>query len=202
MTTTLIAVVILQWIVTILLGLLVVALLRQVGMLHERLGPVGALTLPGGPVVGEAPPFHELSALDGRQVKIGDPATDRATLLFFLSPICPVCKTMIPIIKSIAREEGDRLQVVLASDGDVDAQRKMVAEQRLEAFPLVLSTELGLDYQVAKLPHAVLIDDKNRISAKGLVNNREHLESLFEARSRGVGSLQEFRRNQLDTTLA
>ncbi len=196
------AIVILQWVATIVLGLVVVALLRQVGMLHERLGPVGALTLPGGPSVGDAPLFHELTALNGERVKIGDPGEARSTLLFFLSPSCPVCKSMIPVIKSIAREEGDALQVVLASDGDPDAQRAMVADHRLEAFPLVLSTELGLAYQVGKLPHAVLIDDRNRIAAKGLVNNREHLESLFEARTRGVGSLQEFRRNQLDKTPA
>jgi hypothetical protein len=30
------------------------------------------------------------------------------------------------------------------------------------------------------------------VRAKGLVNTREHLESLFEAKERGVASLQEF----------
>jgi methylamine dehydrogenase accessory protein MauD len=45
---------------------------------------------------------------------------------------------------------------------------------------------------VAKLPYAVLIDEAGIVRAKGLVNTREHLESLFEAKERGVGSIQEF----------
>jgi methylamine dehydrogenase accessory protein MauD len=202
MTAALITIVILQWIATILLAILVLALLRQVGLLHERLGPVGALTLPGGPAVGSPPPFHELTALNGEIVKIGDPTARQATLLFFLSPGCPICKTMIPIITSIALQEGDNLRLVLASDGDEPAQRKMIAEHQLDAFPLILSTDLGRAYQVGKLPHAVLIDENNRIAAKGLVNNREHIESLFEARERGMGSLQEYRRKQFDRMTA
>jgi methylamine dehydrogenase accessory protein MauD len=44
---------------------------------------------------------------------------------------------------------------------------------------------------VGKLPYAVLVDADGVVRAKGLVNTREHLESLFEAKERGVGSLQE-----------
>jgi methylamine dehydrogenase accessory protein MauD len=56
----------------------------------------------------------------------------------------------------------------------------------------VVSTDLGLAYQVGRLPHAVLIDAAGVIRARGLVNTREHLESLFEAQARGVASIQEF----------
>ncbi|WP_157218029.1 methylamine dehydrogenase accessory protein MauD [Flavisphingomonas formosensis] len=193
MITALVTTSILLWIVVIVQAIILVALLRQVGLLHERLGPVGALTLPGGPQTGEASPRFDLEAIDGRRVRIGGAADGRTTLLFFLSPTCPICKSLLPVIKSIAREEGDALRVILASDGDVRAQQAMVEREKLEAFPLVLSTPLGLAFQVSKLPHAVLIDENNQVAAKGLVNNREHLESLFEARARGVASLQDFR---------
>ncbi|WP_292959945.1 MULTISPECIES: methylamine dehydrogenase accessory protein MauD [unclassified Novosphingobium] len=194
MTNAVIAALIALWILVLVLALVVVALLRQVGMLHERLGPVGALMLPGGPEVGQETPAFELEAIDGRAVRIGGAADGRSTLLFFLSPTCPVCKSLIPVVKSIAREQGDALQVVLASDGDAQAQYEMVVRERLEAFPLVLSTPLGIAFQVSKLPHAVLIDANNQIVAKGLINNREHLESLFEASRIGVASLQDFQR--------
>ena len=193
MTGALIAAIALLWVLVIGLTVLVVALLRQVGLLHERLGPVGALTLPGGPQVGNAAPRFDLEAIDGRAVSVGGPSGGRSTLLFFLSPSCPICKSLLPVIKSIAREEGDRLQIILASDGDIEAQRRMVEKENLGDFPLVLSTPLGMAYQVSKLPHAVLIDEQSLIVAKGLVNNREHLESLFEARDLGVASLQHFR---------
>ncbi|MGH9884757.1 MAG: methylamine dehydrogenase, partial [bacterium] len=38
----------------------------------------------------------------------------------------------------------------------------------------------------------VLIDASGVVRAKGLVNSREHLESLFEAMDHGVASIQEF----------
>ena len=50
----------------------------------------------------------------------------------------------------------------------------------------------GCSIEVAKLPYAVLIDGDGVIRAKGLVNTREHLESLFEAERLGVASLQEY----------
>ena len=192
MTQAIVAALIVLWALVIVLCVVVVALLRQVGMLHERLGPVGALVMPGGPSVGDVAPSFDLEAIDGRNVLLGGARAQaaRLTLLFFLSPSCPVCKSLLPIIKSVAREQAGALLVVLASDGDMPAQIAMVRREKLEAFPLVLSTPLGLAYQVSKLPHAVLIDAQGKIVAKGLINNREHLESLFEAHRLGVGSLQ------------
>jgi hypothetical protein len=37
-----------------------------------------------------------------------------------------------------------------------------------------------------------LIDEHGILRAKGLVNSREHLESLFEAKELGVASIQEY----------
>jgi methylamine dehydrogenase accessory protein MauD len=67
-----------------------------------------------------------------------------------------------------------------------------VREAALDAERYVLSRELGLDYQVPRLPYAVLIDGAGTVRARGLVNTREHLESLFEARHQGVASVQEY----------
>lgn len=183
---------VLQWVIILALAAAVVALFRQVGMLHERLGPVGALVLPGGPKAGATAPRFTLRAIDGRKVVIGQEGGARSTLLFFLSPTCPVCKTLIPIIKRVAADERNRLDVVLASDGDEPAQQLMIRQHKLEEFPLVLSTELGMAYGVSKLPHAALIGPDGKLAATGLVNNREHLESLLTAQDLGVASLQEF----------
>jgi len=56
----------------------------------------------------------------------------------------------------------------------------------------VLSEPLGRALGVSKLPYAVLLDEQGRIASLGLVNNREHLESLFEAKERGVASIQQY----------
>jgi methylamine dehydrogenase accessory protein MauD len=49
-----------------------------------------------------------------------------------------------------------------------------------------------MTYRVQRLPFAVLTDGAGVVRAKGLVNNREQLESLFNALKAGVASLQQF----------
>jgi hypothetical protein len=46
------------------------------------------------------------------------------------------------------------------------------------------------------LPYAVLIGADGTVRAKGLVNNREQLESLLAAEDLGVGSMQDYLRRQ------
>jgi methylamine dehydrogenase accessory protein MauD len=113
-------------------------------------------------------------------------------LLFFLSPTCPVCKTLLPVLKSIGSSERKWLDILLSSDGARTDQDAIDREHGLGGFPTLRSTELGLAYRVAKLPYAVLIDSAGVIRSAGLVNTREHLESLFEASERGVASIQDY----------
>ena len=183
----------LLWVAVLALAAVVFALVRQIGVLHERVAPAGALVMGAGPKVGELAPRFAGDDLFGRAVEIGgSDASGASTLLLFVSPNCPVCKTLLPMLRSIAAREGPRVRVVLASDGRAEEQRRFAEEHDLGAFPYVVSSELGLAHKVAKLPHAVLIDASGVLRAKGLVNTREHLESLFEAQSRGVASIQEF----------
>jgi methylamine dehydrogenase accessory protein MauD len=181
------------WLLMLVMAGLQLALLRQIGVLHERIAPMGALTIDKGPKEGATAPIFELNDLRGQSVTIGGPGErGRGTLLFFLSPTCPVCKKMLPILKSLSTSEESSLRIVLASDGEREEHERFVAAQNLGEFSFVLSQELGMTYRVAKLPYAVLIDEAGVVRAKGLINTREHLESLLEARERGVASIQEF----------
>ncbi len=183
------------WVIVIVLTAVVVALVRQVGVLHERVAPAGALVGREGPRVGEAAPRFELVNWSGTALTIGGPHPEgKSTLLVFVSPTCLVCATILPIVDSAVRAEG--LRIVLASDGPRAEHEAFVRAHRLSEGLYVLSTELGLAYQVGKLPYAVLIDADGVLRAKGLVNTREHLESLFEAMARGVGSVQEYLRRE------
>lgn len=188
---------VLLWVAVIVLAALVAALARQVGILHERIAPAGALTLHQKVEVGEKPTSLELQTVDGGSVVVGGERIGRSQLVFFAAPDCPVCKTLLPVLRSAARAEADWLEVVLAGDGDLRAYRAMVAKHGLDHVPLVLSEALGRAFGVSKLPYAVLLDEQGRLASLGLINSREHLESLFEAKERGVASIQEFlaRRN-------
>lgn len=183
---------ILLWIAVIVLGVLGIALARQVGVLHERIAPAGALSLHQTVNVGDPITAMQFTALDGCGVRIGGKRDGRSQLLFFVSPDCPVCKSLLPVFKSAAAAEADWLDVILASDGNETEQRRMVMKHGLADVPFVLSESLGRSFGVAKLPYGVLLDETGKVAALGLVNTREHLESLFEAKERGVASIQEF----------
>ena len=173
----------LLWVVVLGLIAVVFALVRQIGVLLERVQPVGAMISDTGPEIGAAAPALALPNLNG----------GRSQLVFFLSTTCPICKALVPVLRDAARAEGDWLDVVLASDGAPEAHRRMIAREHLEDFPYVLSAELGMTFKVAKLPFAVLIDGTGRIRARGLVNTREQIESLFHAAETGRPSIQSLR---------
>ncbi|HVO47663.1 MAG TPA: methylamine dehydrogenase accessory protein MauD [Steroidobacteraceae bacterium] len=181
------------WVVVLALLVVVLALTRQVGVLHERIAPAGALMLNKGLTVGEQVPPIDVTDLDGRTLRVGAARDDgMSTLLLFVSPTCPVCESLLPVIKSSRKDEESWLRIVLASDGDLAVQREFVRSHGLTAFPYVVSAPLGMTYQVSRLPFAALLDAGGVLRARGLVNSREHLESLFEAKRLGVASLQEY----------
>jgi len=181
------------WVLVLVLTAVVLALVRQVGVLHERIAPAGALMLKRGLAVGEPAPVMEVTDLDGHAHRLGGARTDgRSTLLLFVSPTCPVCKALLEAVKSSRRDERGWMDVILASDGDVTEQREFIRVQGLAGIPYVVSAALGLAYQVSRLPFAALLDEQGVLRARGLVNSREHLESLFEAKRLGVASLQEY----------
>lgn len=188
---------IILWVLVVVLAGAVLALTRQIGVLYERVAPAGALMVGQGPKVGEAAPEMQFPDINGQLVRVGGTAGNgRSTLLFFLSPTCPICATLIPVLKSLRQTEGSWLDIVLASDGDEERQREFIKAKDLGSFPFILSMQLGMAFQVGKLPFAVLLDEAGVIRAKGLTNTREHIESLFEAKEQGVASIQEYMSKQ------
>jgi methylamine dehydrogenase accessory protein MauD len=181
------------WIIVIGLTIVIIALVRQIGLLHERIAPVGALMLAKGLQVGGRAPEITVTDLAGESFTIGRERSDfKTVLLMFISPTCPVCKALLPLLKASRKSERSWLEMVLASDGDMLEQRAFAQREGLTEFRYAVSVALGISYQVARLPYAVLIDSAGKLSARGLINSREHLESLFEAQRLGVASLQEY----------
>ncbi|HYJ61178.1 MAG TPA: hypothetical protein VE032_06910, partial [Actinomycetota bacterium] len=136
-----------QWILVIALLVVVVALARQVGTLHLRLGPRGALEMDDeGPALGEAPPPMPATAADGPAVMLGGPGPARVVL--FSSPTCGVCKEVAPAVPPAAAAVGVAAQVL----HDPDAERA---------------------WRVPGTPFAVILDPSGVVRAKGTVNNLE-----------------------------
>jgi len=186
------------WCLVIVLALMVFALARQVGVLHERVAPAGALLPTSGPKVGEVTETSVFTDLGGQPVAVGGPSEDgRASLLLWISPTCPVCRGLVPTARAMARDE--RLRLIFASDGDsIEQHARYVQDLRIGDYPYVVSQALGLKYAVSKLPFAALIGPDGILRSKGLVNTREHLESLVESMEKGVDTLQDYVRSLED----
>ena len=186
---------VLLWLALIGCAVLLLGLLRQVGLLHERSSPMGAMITDHGPDIGDAAPVFDLPDHAGATVRIGGSSAEgRPTLLMFTAPTCPVCDKLFPLIKSIARAE--KFAVVMISDGQPDEHQRFLAKHELGDIRYVVSAEVGMAFQVGKIPYGVLLDAEGVIRAKGLTNTREHLESLLEADKSGFASIQQFMKSR------
>ena len=168
------------WIVVAALALLVVALARQVGTLHLRLGPRGALEVDGeGPPLGDVPEPLDLTDVDGRPVAVGGPGA--AQLLLFVSPGCPLCRDVLPSVGAAARAGG--LSPIVLTEGEPEDARHLMDGLRIHA-PVVAEPDLGTRYAVPGTPFAVVLDRLGVVRAKGTVNSLEQLEGLVDTAAR------------------
>lgn len=143
-----------QWILLVVLCVVVVALARQVGTLHLRLGPRGALEIDDeGPALGDALPRFTARGADGGEVAVGGPGSGR--LVLFSSPTCIVCREVAPGVPAAARAGGLTPQVL----HDPDAERAL---------------------DVPGTPFLLVLDELGIVRAKGTVNNLEQMEGLVD----------------------
>lgn len=183
-------------ILLVALGAALLAVARQVGVLHERVAPAGALTPRQGPAVGTPAPRIQTTTLAGEAIEIGGALRPGARrMLFFVSAQCPVCKKLIPFARSFAKAEG--IELVFAGDDDAGRQARLVAEHGLAGHAFVNDGSLGRAFAVDKLPHAVLLGDDGTLIARGLVNSREHLESMVVSHESGIASVQDYLKARL-----
>jgi hypothetical protein len=143
-----------QWLLLITLVIVVIALARQVGTLHLRLGPRGALEIDDeGPMLGEAPPPAPAREATGATVMLGGPGPARVIL--FSSPTCGVCKEVAPALGPAAAAVRYAAQIL----HDPAAERS---------------------WNVPGTPFAVVLDTAGVVRAKGTVNNLEQIEGLLD----------------------
>ncbi len=153
-----------QWILLAVLAVVVVALARQIGVLHLRLSPLGALEVDDeGPVLGEAPEERTGRNRDGSNTLIGGPGPPR--LIAFVSPTCPICEQVLPSLPASAVAGGLVLQVL--SD-----------------------PELERAYRVPGVPFVVVLDELGVVRSKGTVNSLEQVEGLVDTARRRIDEAQ------------
>ena len=170
------------WLLVVVLCFVVVALARQIGTLHLRLGPRGALEMDDeGPPLQEAPPPVDVVDIDQRRVSVGGPG--RAQFLLFVSPGCHLCDAVLPSL-GVVSEAGDMAPLVVA-DADAQETRSTYGNRRLHAR-VVPGRKLAQAYRVPGTPYAVILDDLGIVRAKGAINNLEQMEGLVDTARRRI----------------
>jgi hypothetical protein len=143
----LIGVVALLAVAVVVLGALVLALYRQVGLLHLRLGPRLPLELEheGPPLAADAPPLPGL-------------ARAGSELVVFLSAACSLCRTLRPGVAALARE-GLPVRLV-----DADAERGVVEAWGVPGTPFAVHVVDGV-VRAKGLPNT--LEELDRLVASG-----------------------------------
>jgi Methylamine utilisation protein MauE len=142
------------------LGLAVLALAREVGMLRLRIGPGSALEIPDeGPLVGSK------IELTGRLPELPPAGIGLAV---FTSEGCRVCRGLAPAIDTLRGEP----------------------DLAVEQFDEVADADVWRELDVPGSPYAVALDDVGTVLAKGTFNNLAQLESVLATAGRRRASLE------------
>lgn len=147
------------WLSVLALAAAVVALLRQIGVLHARLHPLGVNFAGEGPLLDSAAPLPE-------EVPYG---VADLTLMAFTSPTCEVCATLRPSLHALDRAYPE----VAVRLVDLDATTRTT----FAAF------------NVRSTPYLVAVDSLGVVRGRGVANSLEQVEELVsEARARTVAA--------------
>lgn len=117
----------LLWAAVLLLGFTVIALLRQVGVLHTRVAPMGVHFAGEGPDLGGPAPDRASA----------DYAASACTVLAFTSPTCEICAGLEPALVRFARSYPEvELRIV-----DAEAEPGAFSAFRVRSTPYVVAVD-------------------------------------------------------------
>ncbi|MFP2874066.1 thioredoxin-like domain-containing protein [Acetobacter tropicalis] len=177
------------WIAILLTTAVTLLLLERIKALYRKIAPLGALA-PTQPAVNRLDAQH-LTTLGGQTSVIGGPRTNgKKQLLLFVSGDCPVSRKMAPITQDFCYREN--LDLLFVGDDTPQAQEAALRTLHIAAHQMVNSATVGRLLGVDRVPFAVLLGPDGTVEARGLVNNREHLESLLAVTETGHASIQSF----------
>lgn len=163
------------WLVVVGLVAVSFLVLRQLGMAY--LGTAGGIAR-DGPEVGARAPDFEASELSGGAVRFSEIRGWR--LLVFGRAICQPCHALLPDLNVVSAERRGEVSVIFLCQGTREAADLFAGSAPIEVPIWVCPEHRVADrYNVRVTPFACLVDRDGIVRAKGLVNNRPHLEAVL-----------------------
>lgn len=160
---------VLLWIAVVVQGVLIVALMRQVGSLLIRVGAVHSLDAGYGPDIGTPAPWVP---------EIARGNDSRALLLTFLSTNCGTCEAIVPALNAVSEAYSATVVVVIVAEDPVSVLKRWTERHRLKPEALA-APEAFKAYGIDGTPYAFVLDSDRTVAARGGVNHIEHLEDLI-----------------------
>jgi hypothetical protein len=156
--------------ILVVIGALLLTI-RQVGILLNQVGPVGARGSTQGPRIGENITAH-LSSLPGMAGTPSGPS-----LYVFASESCAVCASVRKGAETLARYWSDRASIRLVYDEHPKSSSIGSLARGLSLWhDARLRGRLGIEL----VPFAVMTNAVGEVIGKGIVNDSSQLESLLE----------------------
>lgn len=172
------------WVFVVAAGVLFLGILRQLGILHNRIDALDAKGVaPDGPEglgLGIVAPDFRLSRVGGGELS---PSSLRGTtaLLAFIHPACGPCRTLLPQLNALVhRPSIVPFQVAIISSGTLEKAEQLQEEYELLP-PLVAqeAKEVFQEYKVRRTPYVYAIDAQGIVCAHGIATTLEQLEQLL-----------------------
>jgi hypothetical protein len=163
--------VILIGVLSVLTAVAVVALIRQVGVLHLRIQPVAGVTGAGGPAYGSGIRLPaDLAELTHRKAE--------RFVVGFLSPTCGVCGPLTSAFGRIARSAGPDTGVLLVIDASQPEADSYVRAKGVSFLPYIADTA-SFAANVPGAPWAIVTDGSGMVIVSGGVNTLDNVEEML-----------------------
>lgn len=185
------ALVVVEGVVILVLGLLVAGLLRSHADILKALHELGVdldhdhdepsfnvqdgVMAPGGAV---GAPAHDISGatLDGGAIGMRLVGGEHRTLLAFLSSGCSTC---FILWKTMPSQAPTNLRVVAVTRSPEDESVTGLKELAPEGFPVVMSSRAWADYGVPGSPYFVLVDGERGVIGEGSAGTWDRITQLL-----------------------
>lgn len=116
--------------------------------------------------VGAVAPDFSLTSMRDEQTSLSDLLSrGNPVLLFFVSPTCSPCKSLLPMVRAWERDYRDWLTIAVLSRGNRQDNEKKMSQYEIRHLLLQEDSDVAEAYQARWTPAAVLIGRDGKIAS-------------------------------------
>jgi methylamine dehydrogenase accessory protein MauD len=173
--------VILAWMLLLALGVLVLLLYRQFGLVYLGSGQRVNLT---GLGIGKHAPEHQRVTLEGveREIDWTSAGPGRGTLVLFGGPRCPICAQLVPELNDAVDLWGSLVDFIFLERplNAGESGKLSPPEGRRWSYGFSPDASIYRAFDVEVSPYGFLVDHRGVVLNKRIVNSLDHLAMLVE----------------------